>query len=65
MNSIPTAVLRNVAIGCAVVGAGALVVGDGVESVDQARLVLAVSVTALVAAVVCAVVLARRARRSA
>lgn len=64
MNSIPTAVLRNVAIGCAVVGAGALVVGDRLTSVGEARVVLAVSVGALVVAVICAVVLARRARRS-
>lgn len=65
MRSLSTAVLRNVAIGCAVVGAGALVAGDGLTSVGEARAVLAVSISALVAAVVCAVVLARRARRSA
>lgn len=64
MRSLSTAALRNLAIGCAVVGAGALVLGDSLETVGQARVVLAVSIGALVAAVVCAVVLARRARRS-
>jgi hypothetical protein len=62
MRPISTPVLRHASIACAVVGAGALVVGDGLASVGEARVVLAVSVGALVAAVVCGVVLARRAR---
>lgn len=62
--AIPTPALRAAAIASTIVGAGALVVVDQIETTGAARAILAISVTALLVAVGCAVVLARRAKRA-
>lgn len=61
--AIPTRALRHLAIALVVIGAGTLLVGDQQQSVDGAKIVLVVSITALAGATGCAVALHRRARR--